>query len=144
KAYGDGWSKPFPVNTYRLASFARVLDAACGEHQLIQFIDHSTAEWFKSDYDIFNGDKKSGLASEYVFYKDCGISLEAVEEQICIQPGQLLIIDNMRAVHGRVGSRHPREIVQFLYGAKSVSPSQIDVFRRYLAGLFAQKNDFAN
>jgi hypothetical protein len=58
--------------------------------------------------------------------------LRAVEERIRIGPGELLIIDNIRCLHGRVGPRTPRELYQLLYGVKSASVSMIEAARDWI------------
>jgi hypothetical protein len=48
----------------------------------------------------------------------------------------LLVIDNLRAVHGRFGRRRPAELYQFLYGVRSATPVDIDGFRAHLVAEF--------
>lgn len=50
--------------------------------------------------------------------------------------GELLVIDNVRAVHGRFGKRQPEEIHQFLYGVRTGTPEDIDAFRSGLVRSF--------
>ena len=129
KKYGDGWTSPDVVNTLRISCFARILDAVSGLNKLTDQTDKTTGEWFlyeDADNDLI------GLEREYEFYRKCGFDLEKAEEQILLKPGELLIIDNMRAVHGRIGKRRPEEIYQFMFGVKSAQHEDIDLFRNYL------------
>lgn len=131
KNHGDGWKKPCRVNTFRLACFARVLDAITGENKLAEEIDYTTGQWFNQN------NKQDGLENEKRFFSAYGLNLKSAEEQINVKPGQLLIVDNMRCVHGRVGPRNPKEIYQFLFGVKSVSSTTINSFRKWLASQFS-------
>lgn len=129
KQHGDGWKEPMVVNTLRLGCFARILDAVTGRNELINDIDKTTGQWF--DYG-----NAGAFAREKDFFSACGLDLEKAEEQINVQPGQLLIVDNMRCVHGRIGPRKPKEIYQFLFGVKSATPAMIDEFRKWLVHQF--------
>src|SRR3989338_1447997 len=133
RAYGDGWHEPEPVNTFRLACFARVLDAVTGTTDMADQIDKTTGQWFR---DLVHNDGNVGLETEYAFYRKRGLHVATVERQICVQPGQLLAIDNTRAVHGRIGRRKAREIYQYLYGVQSATPEDIDAFRESLISEF--------
>ncbi len=123
--HGDGWTKPDRVNTLRLACFARIIDAITQRHQLINEIDNTTGQWFEYK------DNSDGFTKEKLFFSKCGFNLELVEQQINIKQKQLLIINNMRCIHGRIGPRKPKEIYQFLYGVKSATPSMINDFRKW-------------
>ncbi len=130
KKYGDGWTEPTPVNSLRLACFARVLDAVSGANQLTDKINTQIGQCFQYDE---TEDGLNGLAQEYAFFKQFGLDLAAAEEQIVISPGQLLIIDNLRCVHGRVGKRFQRELANILFGVKDATPEEIDHYRGWLA-----------
>ncbi len=125
RRFGDGWVEPQAVNTLRLACFARFLDAVTGRHELTGFIDYTTGQWFSE-----NG--RDGETAEAEYYRACGLDIRAAEERIRIGPGEMLIVDNIRCVHGRVGPRAPREIYQLLYGVKSASASMIEAGRDWL------------
>lgn len=120
KKYGDGWKKPDVVNTFRLACFARFIDAISGTTILKNLID--------TPIDNLLG---IGIQDEYNFYSTYGLDLKKVEEQICLGPNQLLIIDNIRAIHGRIGNRKLGEIYQLMLGIRSATPEDIDAFRKY-------------
>jgi hypothetical protein len=132
-AHGDGWYRPDRVNTYRLACFARVLDAVTGLGELTHCVDQTTGDWFQDDR---RQDGSVGLGNETAFYVRCGLSLEEVEERVTLGGGELLVIDNVGAVHGRFGRRRPAEIYQFLYGVRTATPADIDHFRSHLVAAF--------
>ncbi len=123
--HGDGWDN---VNTRRLICFARVIDAISKTEDLIDLRDKTMAAWFK------NKKNPSGLISldnEINFYKLRGLDLNQLETQITLLPGQILIMDNTRAVHGRIGKRTTKEIYQFMFGLQA-TPEQIVGFRKNL------------
>lgn len=125
--YGDGWDD---INTHRISCFARIVDALSETTDLNKYRDKTMAEWFA---DAKNSDGFARLQNEYAFYKKRGIDLEKKEVQITLEPGQLLVIDNMRAVHGRIGKRREQEVYQLMYGVHHASVADIDAFRKELS-----------
>jgi hypothetical protein len=136
KSYGDGWIYPDKVNTFRLACFARFIDAVEGTHELADFFDKTTGQWFKNE-NTKTGEER--LELEYEFFRKHGLDIKCCEEQIEIKPGELLIVDNIRAVHGRIGPRNPKEIYQFLFGIERVTPQEIAEFRRYIVNQLSKE-----
>ncbi len=134
KKHGDGWTYPDKVNTFRISCFARVMDAVAGTEELADYFDKSMAQWFQ---DPDNKDGHHSKDGEKEFYGARGIDLETIEEDVVIKPGQLLIVDNMRTAHGRIGKRDARETLQFMYGVSDASPREIDGFRKQLVKLMA-------
>jgi hypothetical protein len=118
----------------RLAVFARVLDAISGGNTLAAKIDTMIGQCFDYDHDLKG---EYGMRQEQAFFQSAGLDLTKVEEQIALAPGDMLIFDNIRCVHGRVGQRRKRELIHFLYGAKQASDKEIQVFRTWLTGQFA-------
>lgn len=129
KEHGDGWMKPTPVNTHRLACFARVLDALTNQKALCHEIDTMIGQCFTYDTSA-SGTK--GFEEEIAFFKDAGVDLNNVEEQIEILPGQMLVYDNMRTVHGRIGKREPKELINFLFGIKEAKEIDIATFSNWI------------
>jgi hypothetical protein len=136
RRFGDGWVEPQAVNTHRLACLARFLDAVTGRHELTGCIDYTTGQWFSE-----NG--CDGEAAEAEYYRTCGLDIRSAEERIRIGPGELLIVDNIRCAHGRVGPRTPREIYQLLYGVKSASGSMIEAGRDWIVGQLSEPDAVA-
>lgn len=129
KNHGDGWIEPEPHNTHRLACFARVIDAVSGLNLLTGQIDTMIGQVFAYDKNL---DGKTGLQQEQDYFAKAGLNLEQVEEQIELLPGELLIFDNLRVVHGRIGERKARELENFIYGIKKASKQDIDAYREWL------------
>ncbi len=129
RAHGDGWIHPTPHNTHRLAIFARVLDALSGQNKLADKIDTMIGQCF--EYDHGKGGEY-GLEQEKSFFKEADFDLNTVEEQIVLKPGEMLVFDNMRCVHGRIGQRRKRELINFLYGVKNAKAEEINRYRSWL------------
>jgi hypothetical protein len=127
--YGDGWINPSPHNTHRLACFARLADAISGRNQLCQKIDTMIGQCFFYDKTPSGID---GLKQEEDFFRELGLHITTTEDQIEILPGQMLIYDNMRCVHGRIGKRKQKELFNFLFGIKEVSKSQIQSYQDWI------------
>jgi len=129
REHGDGWLEPNKHNTQRLAIFARVLDAVSGLNELTEKIDTMIGQCF--EYDI-STQGNQGLQAEYAFYAKAGYDLGSVEKQFALEPGQLLIFDNLRCVHGRVGKRHKEELYNYLFGFETAKTETIDQYRSWL------------
>lgn len=127
--YGDGWVEPSPHNTKRLACFARVLDAMQEPHQLCDEKESMIGQCFSYDN---KHDGAFGFQQEADFFARYGVNLNAIEEQIEIRPGQMLIYDNLRIVHGRIGERKPKELFNFLFGIKKSTDQDINAFTKWL------------
>ena len=56
------------------------------------------------------------LSSELAFFSSYGLRLHDAEIEIPLQPGELLIFDNLAVAHGRRGTRQPGELRQRVYG----------------------------
>lgn len=124
-AFGDGWDD---INTRRLSCFARVIDAVSGTTELANYRDKTMAQWFRDPSK--NGYKS--MHNEHMFYKLRGLPVDTLEEHIQLKPGQLLVIDNMRTAHGRIGKRNAREIYQFMFGIKDATIEDVTHFRTSL------------
>lgn len=131
-AYGDG--KP-EYNTKRLASVARLFDAMMGQAELVDFRDQRTDEWFQNGAER---NEAQSLQNEYAFFKKAGYDLAAVEERVNLQPGQMIIFDNTRIGHGRLGHREAAELYQFMYGVKDLQQDDIQAIQDHFVNLLAE------
>ncbi len=131
--YGDGWGD---VNTKRLSCFARVLDSVSGTTDVATFRDKTVGQWFQNEKRL---DAQESMRNEYHFYKEKGIDLISLERHIQLQPGQVLIFDNTRVVHGRVGKRDAKEVYQFLFGIKNATQKDIQRFRKHFVAELTTK-----
>lgn len=136
RKHGDGWFSPQRTNTLRLACFARVLDAVTQRYELTHFVDKTTGDWFSDEP---TQDGLTSLEREAAFFRRCGLDLWKAETRVRLAPGDLLLVDNVRAVHGRIGWRRRAEIYQMLFGVPSASPQDIDALRNTVVSCFAPK-----
>lgn len=104
----------------RLAYFAHLLDAIAGKKALAERMHQPLEEHFR------------GPRHEQDFYALCGVDALNVEAAIVLQPGQLLLIDNLRAVHGNDGRREAGELYQLMYGLERASAEDIAAIRMHL------------
>lgn len=76
------------------------------------------------------------IEAEYAYFAGHGIDLRAVERQIVLAPGQVLIFDNLGCAHGRLGLRATRELHQHCVGFAAVTQDgQHAILRHVLTGL---------
>jgi hypothetical protein len=117
KNLGSSWNWD-DDRSYKESCFARIVDAFSGTEELTNFRKTPQSEWSKASRE---GNEFGSIEDESAFFKRHGIEIEAVAKSIKLQPGQLILFDNTRMVHGRVGRRKKHEIFQMSYGLKNVS-----------------------
>lgn len=128
QSHGSSWDWDGDSG-HRVSCFARVLDALCAPHRLTNFRTTPRDQWYEISA---AGHEFQGFEEEQDFYAYCGVGLSAIEEQVVLRPGELLVVNNVRAVHGRVGRRVPGEVYQFVVGARQVLPGNVSVLRHFL------------
>jgi hypothetical protein len=62
------------------------------------------------------GQELDSLEEERMHFASRGLRLQEAEVLIDLQPGQLLVLDNLAGAHGRVGRRRPKELHQLMLG----------------------------
>ncbi|MGE4232887.1 MAG: hypothetical protein AB7F43_06100 [Bacteriovoracia bacterium] len=124
RRYGDGWES---FNSGRLACLGRLIEAAVSGNSLLHMKEHRIAEWFNRDE---FGNLVRGMEKEEEFFSSNGISLSERETQVNLKPGDLLIIDNIRVAHGRIGKRSAEEIYQLMYGVENVARYEVEEIRK--------------
>lgn len=129
QSHGSSWDWEGDSG-HRVSCFARIIDALCAPHRLTNFRTTPRDRWYEASA---AGHEFQSLEAERAYYASCGIVLGDIEEQVVLRPGQLLVINNVRSVHGRVGRRVPGEVCQFVVGARQVAPGNASVLREYLA-----------
>ncbi len=113
---------------YSEGSFARVIDAAVTSPPLLVSV--------KTDREFLCGTEFADLGAEDVFFQRHGLDIAAVEIDIVLQPGQLLVFDNLAFAHGRRGRRRPGELHQRFYGHLRLSPADQQGVRERLLSAF--------
>ena len=126
RRHGDGWADH---NTLRLACFVRLVDALAAEPELTEKIDKTVGQWFVEGQRL---DSTTAHAQEAAFYGRHGLPVTAREQEVGLDPGQLLFVDNTRVVHGRVGERRSREIFNFMFGVPTIGDAEVAQLRRAL------------
>lgn len=113
-AYGESHGARGDEGGYSEGSLARLVEAAIGGRRLPSV---------KSTPEFLCGMEFDRLAAEVTFLKDLGLDVAAVEIEIALRPGDLLIFDNLALAHGRRGSRKPGELYQRVYGYRALAPA---------------------
>lgn len=142
KNHGDGWEKTKSYdfkNTWRLSCFGRLVDGMFNGEELAAYTEMTTADWFQDGSDATYG--FVGLERELQFFKQHGIDTLPLENHYCLNPGELLIFDNVNAVHGRVGKREESEIYQFMLGVPRASVSDINFLREQIFDHFLGEDE---
>jgi hypothetical protein len=135
-AHGDGWSQPSPTNTGRIAIFLRVLEALRGENRFAALIDSDSAGFISEATQSANTDS-AYLELERSLFHEFGIDLGPVERRVRLRPGDMLLLDNVSIVHGRLGKRPARELWHMLFGVPDLSPPAIHRMLNVACGAYA-------
>ena len=78
----------------------------------------------------------TSLAQERSFFAAHGLDLADAETRVVVEPGQVMVFDNLRAAHGRVGQRHTQELHQLCMGFRRVDRAgQRFILRSFLRAL---------
>ncbi len=124
-AYGESHGAWDDADGYYEGSLARVLEGAARAPRLPSV---------KSTPGFLCGMEFDDLAAELSFFNFLGLDVEAVQVEVPLRPGDLLVFDNLAVAHGRRGSRWPGELRQRVYGHRSLSPAaQRSLRDRFLA-----------
>lgn len=65
----------------------------------------------------------SSHEEENSYFRSHGLDLSEVERRVVLEPQELLLIDNLRTAHGRLGRRRESELNQLFLGYRSISRS---------------------
>ncbi len=128
-AYGRSHGAWDDAAGYLEGSLARVVEAAIGDEPELPSV--------KSTRGFQCGLEFASLAEELAFFDQRGLPLKALEQEICLAPGELLIFDNLRVAHGRCGARQPGELHQRLLGHRQMPPRQQRAIRDQFLATFA-------
>ena len=130
-AYGNSHGAWDDADGYCEGSLGRVVEAAAGRPRLPSV---------KATPGFLCGMEFDTLASELSFFTSLGLDVDAVQFEIPLRPGDLLVFDNLALAHGRRGSRRPGELRQRVYGCPSLSPADQCALRdRFLAAFGARQ-----
>ena len=129
-AYGRSHGAWDDGDGYYEGSLARVLEGAAGTPRLPSV---------KSTPGFLCGMEFDDLAAEERFLASLGLSVEAVQAEVPLGPGDLLVFDNLAVAHGRRGSRAPGELHQRVYGHQSLSSAPQRALRDHFLALFEER-----
>jgi GNAT superfamily N-acetyltransferase len=94
---------------YVEGSLARIVEAAAAERP-------PTLPSVKAEPGFLCGLEFDSLSAELAFFARHGLRIDDAEIDIDLQPGELLLFDNLVLVHGRRGRRQPGELRQRVFG----------------------------
>jgi hypothetical protein len=100
---------------YVEGSLARLVEAAAGIAPLLPSV--------KADPAFLCGTEFNSLRAELEFFERHHLDVTAVQVEIALQPGELLVFDNLALAHGRRGIRRPGELRQRVFGHRGLSPT---------------------
>ena len=100
---------------YAEGSLARVVEAAAGDTPVLPSV--------KTNPDFLCGREFDSMAAELRFFFGRGLSVREVEIEVGLQPGEVLIFDNLALAHGRRGVRQPGELRQWVFGHRALDRS---------------------
>jgi hypothetical protein len=129
-AYGESHGAWDDADGYCEGSLGRVVEAAAGAPRLPSV---------KSTPGFLCGMEFNTLAAEVRFFKGLGLDVAAVQVELPLGPGDLLIFDNLALAHGRRGSRSPGELHQRVYGHRSLSPAAQRALRDGFLAAFRER-----
>ena len=112
-AYGESHGAWDDEAGYSEGSVARVVEAAAGAPRLPSV---------KSTPGFLCGMEFDNLAAEVNFFNFLSLDVDAVQIEVPLRPGDLLVFDNLVLAHGRRGSRRPGELHQRVYGHRALPP----------------------
>jgi Taurine catabolism dioxygenase TauD, TfdA family len=107
-AYGRTHGAWDDARGYVEGSLARVVEGAAASSPRLPSV--------KADPGFLCGTEFDSLRSEVAFFEQHGLRVKDVEVEVDLQPGELLVFDNLALAHGRRGSRRPGELRQRVYG----------------------------
>jgi len=129
-AYGQTHGAWDDARGYVEGSLARIVEAAAGTPPNLPSV--------KLDHDFLCGLEFDGLRAELAFLAQHGLRVEDVAIDVALQPGELLVFDNLALAHGRRGTRAPGELRQRVFGHRGLAPAgQRELRDRVLSAFYA-------
>jgi Taurine catabolism dioxygenase TauD, TfdA family len=137
-AYGRTHGAWDDARGYVEGSLARVVEGAAASSPCLPSV--------KSDPGFLCGTEFDSLRSEVAFFEQHGLRVKEAEVELDLQPGELLVFDNLAVAHGRRGTREPGELRQRVYGHRRLSrAAQCELRDRVLSAfgtLSRRRDDF--
>jgi len=92
-------------------------------------------EWYTASH---GGNEFLTEKQEFALYRSCGVNLHEVEKRLVLKPGDLLVVNNVRTIHGRIGGRPPATLRQILFGIPNAPRNTLAQISSRVLRLFAQ------
>lgn len=112
---------------YVEGSLARIVEAAAAAPALPSV---------KAEPGFLCGTEFGNLGSELDFFKLHSLSVEDVQTEVALSPGELLVFDNVALAHGRRGVRRPGELRQWVFGDRALGVEALRELRDRLLACF--------
>jgi hypothetical protein len=121
---------------YTEGSLARIIEAAAAPASPI-------IPSVKVEPGFLCGLEFDSLSAELTFFSRYGLRPHDAEIEIPLQPGELLIFDNLAVAHGRRGTRQPGELRQRVFGHHLQPAAQSELRDSVLTAFYAAQPDNA-
>jgi hypothetical protein len=115
-AYGNSHGARDDDAGYVEGSLARIIEAALAQTPVLPSV--------KAQPGFRCGEEFATLADETALFVQREMRPDVVAIEVCLQPGELLIFDNVALAHGRRGGRRPGELNQRVFGHPALSVHQ--------------------
>lgn len=113
---------------YVEGSLARLVEAVAGK---------PTLPSVKAEPGFLCGMEFESLDAELAFFRRHALSLERVAIEVALQPGDLLVFDNLALAHGRRGVRRASELRQWVFGHQELDVAGQIAAREAVLSAFA-------
>jgi Taurine catabolism dioxygenase TauD, TfdA family len=118
-AYGRTHGSWDDAYGYTEGSLARIVEAAAALRPALPSV--------KTEPGFLCGMEFDSLGAELAFFASHGLNVQDVQIEVRLQPGELLIFDNIALAHGRRGCRQPGELHQWVFGRRLSPQDQREV-----------------
>jgi hypothetical protein len=122
---------------YTEGSLARIIEAAATSS------GSPILPSVKAEPDFLCGLEFDSLSSELTFFSRYGLRIADAEIEMALEPGGLLVFDNLAVAHGRRGTRRPGELRQRVFGHHLQPAAQIELRDHVLTAFYAAQPDKA-
>lgn len=131
-AYGHSHGAWDDAAGYAEGSLARIVEAALGEPAVLPSV--------KAHPTFLCGNEFASLGDELEFFAERGLRLDSVETDVRLDPGEMLIFDNLLLAHGRRGTRRPGELNQRIFGHSALNVERQLELRDAVLAAFADRS----
>lgn len=113
--------------SYLEGVLARLVEAASDEPPVLPPVSQ---EGFLCGHEFDSEDEEAD------FFRRHGLRVDDVESRVSLEPGELLIFSNLDHAHGRMGTRGPEELHQWMFGHHKLTREAQELVLQGLLGQF--------